>query len=155
VKTKRLEPDGTDKRLIMELRKDCRRSYRQLASALGMSPAAIMERMKWLEEKGYIQKYAVIPDWEKLGYEFVAAVQISMSHGAALLEVQKQIAKLPGVAAVYDITGQYDSMAILKCKSRQELSTLVKRILNLPKVEKTNTSMVLNVIKEVSEFSGV
>lgn len=153
MKTKRSEPDETDKRIIFELRKDCRRSYRQLASALKLSPAAIMERMKWLEQNGYTKKYSVIPDWEKLGYEFVAVVQISMSHGAALLEVQKRIAKLPGVAAVYDITGQYDSIAILKCKSRQELSALIKRILNLPKVAKTNTNMVLNVIKEVSEFN--
>ncbi len=152
MKTKRLQPDETDRRIIAELTENCRRSYRELASALGMSPAAVMERMKWLENEGVIDGYSVTANWEKLGYEFVAVVQISMSHGAALLDVQKKIAKLPGVTAVYDITGQYDSMAILKCKSRQELSSLVKKILNLPKVEKTNTSMVLNIVKEVSGF---
>jgi hypothetical protein len=46
-------------------------------------------------------------------------------------------------------------MAILKCKSRQELSGLIKKILNLPKVEKTNTNMILNIVKENDEFLGV
>lgn len=147
--------DEVDKRILEELKKDCRRSYRKLATGTGLSPAALIDRVKRLEKAGYVKGYSAVLDYNRLGYEFVAIVQISISHGAALLEVQKKIAKLSGVAAVYDITGQHDSMAILKCKSRQELSALVKRILNIPKVVKTNTSMVLNVVKEMDEFSGV
>jgi DNA-binding Lrp family transcriptional regulator len=147
--------DETDRRILSELKAGSRRSYRRLATDIGMSPAALIERIKRLEKDGYIKGYSAVLDYGKLGYEFVAIVQISISHGAALLDVQKKIAKLTGVAAVYDITGTYDSMAILKCKSRQELSSLIKRILNLPKVEKTNTSMVLNVVKEADEFKGV
>lgn len=147
--------DGTDEEILRELKRNCRRSYRKLATEIGMSPAALIDRMKRLEKEKYVKKYSAVLDYNKLGYEFVAIVQISISHGAALLEVQKKIAKLSGVAAVYDVTGQHDSLAILKCKSRQELSALVKRILNIPKVVKTNTSMVLNVVKESDEFEGV
>jgi Lrp/AsnC family transcriptional regulator for asnA, asnC and gidA len=147
--------DETDERILRELKKNCRQSYRKLATGIGLSPAALIDRMKKLEKKGFIKGYSVNLDYEKLGFEFEAMVQISMSHGAALLEVQKKIAKLSGVSAVYDITGKYDSMAILKCKSRQELSALIKKILNLPKVEKTNTNMILNIVKENDEFLGV
>jgi DNA-binding Lrp family transcriptional regulator len=147
--------DETDEGILRELKKDCRRSYRKLATETGLSPAALIDRMKKLEKKGFIKGYSAKLDYGRLGYEFEAMVQISITHGAALLEVQKRIAKLNGVCAVYDITGKYDSMAILKCKSRQELSALIKKILDLPKVEKTNTNMILNVIKEMDDFEGV
>jgi DNA-binding Lrp family transcriptional regulator len=146
--------DALDRKILEELREDCRRSYRQLAGSVGLSPASLMERVKKLERGGYVKGYSARLDFLKLGYEFMAVVQVSISHGS-LLDVQERIAKLPGVAAVYDVTGQYDSIAILMCKSRSELSGLVKRILAIQHVEKTNTNMVLNVVKETDEFRGV
>jgi DNA-binding Lrp family transcriptional regulator len=113
-----------------------------------------MERVKKLEKSGYVKGYAARLDYLRLGYEFMAVVQISISHGS-LLEVQGRISELQGVAAVYDVTGPYDSIAILMCKSRAELSALLKRILAIPHVDKTNTNMVLNVVKETDEFNGV
>ncbi len=146
--------DAVDRRIIEEMRSDCRRSYRQLAQAVGLSPASLMERVRKLEKNGYVKGYSARLDFLRLGYEFMAIVQISISHGS-LLDVQERIAKLPGVAAVYDVTGQYDSIAILMCRSRSELSGLIKRILAIAHVEKTNTNMVLNVVKETDEFKGV
>ncbi len=146
--------DAVDRKIIEELREDCRRSYRQLAESVGLSPASLMERVRKLEGSGYVKGYSARLDFLRLGYEFMAIVQISISHGS-LLDVQEKIAKLHGVAAVYDVTGQYDSIAILMCKSRSELSALVKRILAIQHVEKTNTNMVLNVVKEMDEFRGV
>jgi len=146
--------DGVDRKIIEEMRLDCRRSYRQLAESVDLSPAALMERVKKLEKSGYVKGYAARLDYLRLGYEFMAVVQISISHGS-LLEVQERISKLQGVAAVYDVTGPYDSIAILMCKSRAELSALLKRILAIPHVDKTNTNMVLNVVKETDEFNGV
>lgn len=154
-KMKQIHLKETDSRILRELKKDCRRSYRSLARAVGISPAALIERIRKMEQSGIIRGYTARIDHDMLGFEFVSLVQISIARGSSLLEVQKKIAKLQGVAAVYDVTGQYDSVAILKCKSRQELSALIKRILNVPNVEKTNTSMVLNVVKEMDEFSGL
>ena len=146
--------DAFDRRIVEEIRADCRRSYRRLAEAVGLSPAALMERIKKLENAGFVKGYSARLDFLKFGYEFMAVVQINISHGS-LLEVQEKISKLPGIAAVYDVTGQYDSMAILMCKSRAELSSLIKRILAIQHVDKTNTNMVLNVVKETDEFAGV
>lgn len=83
----------------------------------------------------------------------MAIVQISIS--GDLLKAQQKISKLKGVAAVYDTTGQYDSAAILMCKSRAELSALVKKILAIPDVDKTNSSVVLNVMKKLSDFEQI
>jgi len=146
--------DETDDRILGELRRDSRKSIRKLASSVGISPSAISERIRRMERAGIIKGYTTNIDFSRLGYEFVAIVQISIS-GGALLDVQKKISALPGVMAVYDVTGQYDSIAILMRKNRAELSYLIKKILAIPKVEKTNTNMVLNVMKDFTDLSGV
>lgn len=146
--------DDIDKQILKELRLNSRRSYRELSKAISISPAALIERMKRLEKNRYVLGYTANIDFLKLGYEFMALVQISISHGA-LLDVQEKISKLPGVAAVFDITGEYDSTAIVICKNRAELSALIKKILKISHVEKTNTSMVLNIMKDMQEFTGV
>ena len=146
--------DDTDERILRELGKDSRKSLRKLAISVGVSPSVISERIRRMESAGIIKGYTTSFDYLKLGYEFVAIVQISIS-GGNLLEVQKKISSMPGVAAVYDVTGQYDSIAILMRKSRSELSALIKKILAIPRVEKTNTNMVLNVMKDFTDYSGI
>ncbi len=146
--------DDTDRRIIHELKLNCRRSARELASELGLSPSSLIERMKKLESGGVVTGYSANLDYIKLGYEFMALVQISISHGK-LLDVQEKISRLPGVVSVYDVTGGHDSVAIVMCKNRADLSSLIKKILATQHVEKTNTSIILNVVKDQSQFSGV
>jgi DNA-binding Lrp family transcriptional regulator len=152
MKSKHLGTDETDQRILQELRRNCRRSYRELAQSAGMSPAALIERVKRLEEQGIVTGYSANFDYLKLGFEFMAVLQIGIA--GDLLEVQQKISKLGGVAAIYDTTGQYDSVAILMCKSRNELSSLVKKILATKGVQKTNTNIVLNVVKKLQDFEG-
>lgn len=143
--------DETDRRILRELRENCRRSARELALAVGISPSSLIERMKRMEGARVITGYSANLDYVKLGYEFMAVVQISIYHGK-LLEVQEKISKLQGVVAVYDVTGTQDSVAMVMCRSRAELSALVKKILGIPNVEKTNTSIILNVVKDSDTF---
>ncbi|MBU0586745.1 Lrp/AsnC family transcriptional regulator [Candidatus Micrarchaeota archaeon] len=146
--------DETDKRILGALRENCRRSARELALEIKISPSALIERIKRLEKSGIIRGYSADLDYSLLGHEFQGIVQINISQGK-ILEVQDNISKLPGVVAVYDITGNYDSIAMVMCKTRAEFSTLLKKILSIPHVEKTNTIMVLNVVKHMHEFDGL
>ncbi len=146
--------DDADKRIIAEMKANCRRSARELAVELGISPSSFIERLKRIEGAGIITGYSANVDHLKLGYEFMALVQISISHGK-LLDVQEKISRLPGVVSVYDVTGGQDSIAVVMCKSRADLSSLIKKILATQHVEKTNTSIILNVVKDQSQFLGV
>ncbi len=144
--------DDTDYSILRELRANCRRSYRELAQVLGMSPAALIERIKRIEKQGIIKKYSADIDFTKLKYEFTAFINVRINKGA-LLEVQRKIASLPSVAAVYDVTGDYDSLVYALCKNRSEMSQLIKKINKIEEVQRTNTTLSLNVIKEVHEFT--
>ena len=150
MKSEHLKLDQTDQRIIAELKQNCRRSYRELAASTEMSPAALIERIKKLEQQGVITGYSANFDFLKLGYEFMAVVQINIA--GDLLKIQEKISRLKGVAAVYDMTGDYDSLAIVMCKNRNELSALVKKILAIEGVNKTNTDVVLNIVKKLAEF---
>ena len=148
------ELDEMDKRIMRELVRDSKRSYRTLAKTLGMSTSAVIDRIRWLEDNRYILGYGARFDYLQLGFEFMAIVELSMA-GKDIIELEKKIAKLPHVAAVWDTTGEYDGIAIVMCKSRTELSEVVKRMMAIPGVEKTNTNIVLNVMKRLTEFDEV
>ena len=148
------ELDKLDQKLMQELIHDSRRSYRTLARDVGMSTTAIIERVRALENSGYISGYGCRVNYHKLGFEFMAIIEISIS-GKDLLLIERKISKIPHVAAVWDTTGDYDATAIAMCKTRDDLSVTVKNILGTPGVEKTNTNMVLNVISRLTEFEEV
>jgi len=72
-----------------------------------------------------------------------------------MLEVEKRIADIPNIYGVYDITGTYDALIFARFKNRDGLSRMIKEIHTYPDVERTNTHIVLNVIKEKSSLADL
>jgi len=141
-----------DIEILKKLSQDGRISLRQLASDLDKSPVTIKNHVEKLDNAGVITNYGIQIDYEKLGFDIIALIEITVSKGK-MLEVEKNIAKNPNVFAVYDITGTYDALILARFKSREKLSEMIKRIHTSPYVERTNTHFVLNIIKEHSSLS--
>lgn len=139
--------DELDERILGELLKDSKRSYRQLAKRLGVAVTTVINRIQRMEESGIITGYTIRVDYEKLGYELTVVTEITVSKGK-LLEMEKEIAKIPSVCAVYDVTGLTDAMVVAKFKNRKKLSDFTKGLLSMPFVERTNTHVVLTTMKE-------
>ena len=139
--------DEKDRSILKELLLNSNRSYRELARAIGVSTATVINHIQRLESAGVITDYSIRLDHERLGYELTVITEIIVSKGK-LLEVQEDIAKLPHVCGVYDITGETDSMVIAKFRSRGDLSEFTKSLLSMEFVERTNTHVVLNTVKE-------
>ena len=139
--------DEIDRKLLGELLRDSKRSYRELAKSLGVSTATVINHTQRLVSAGVIQDYSIRVDHERIGYELTVVTEITVSKGK-LLETDEEIAKLPNVCAVYDITGLTDAMVVAKFKSRSSLSEFTKALLAMPYVERTNTHMVLTTVKE-------
>jgi len=141
------ELNEVDMKILKALTLDARLSSRQLAKQCGISTSTALSRVKKLEEEGIIKGYSALVDHEKLGYALTVVTEITVSKGR-LLEVESEIAKLPNVCCVYDVTGLIDAIVIAKFKNREELSKFAKRLLAMPYVERTNTHVVLTTIKE-------
>ena len=139
--------NGLDRNIIMQLLADSRLSYRQMARKLKVSPNTILSRIVRMQSEGIIKHYAAVTDHEKLGYELTVVTEVIVSKGK-LLETDREIAKIPGVCAVYDVTGESDAIVIAKFKTRKELSDFTKKLLAMPYVERTNTHVVLTTVKE-------
>ena len=143
--------DETDVKILIKLLGDARLSYRKIAHEIGVSPPTVLTRVEKLEREKIIKFYSAVLDHEKLGYDLTAIIEVTAVKGK-ISEVEKHIAELPNVCAVYDITGLTDMMIIAKFKNRKELSNFVKKDLSMPHVERTNTHVVLLAVKEDFRF---
>jgi len=139
--------DETDVKILKTLLSDARLSSRQIAKQCGVSIGTVLSRIKKMEKEGIIKGYSALLDDEKLGYELTVVSKITVSKGR-LLEMENEIARLPNVCCVYDVTGLIDAIIVAKFKNREELGKFTKRLLSLPYVERTNTHVVLTTIKE-------
>lgn len=139
--------DQTDVKILKMLTSDARLSSRKIAEQCGVSVGTVLSHVKKMEKEGIIEGYSALLDHEKLGYELTVISEITVSKGR-LLEMENEIARLPNVCCVYDVTGLIDAIIVAKFKSREELGKFTKRLLALPYVERTNTHVVLTTIKE-------
>lgn len=139
--------DETDLKIIKELVRNSRLSFREIAKRLGISVGTVATRIARLEKEGVIRGYTALINHEKLGYNITAIIKLVIKEGR-LLEVQKELAKERNVMAVYDVTGEVDSIIVARFSDRNEMSKFVKRILSMPYVDRTHTHVVLEVVKE-------
>ena len=142
-----MELNETDKKILKNLLDDARFSSRQIAKNVGVSVGTVLSRIKKMEDVGLIKGYSVILDHEKLGYELTVVTEITVSKGR-LTEMENEIAKIPNVCGVYDVTGLTDAVIIAKFKNREDLGRFTKQLLSLPYIERTNTHVALTTVKE-------
>jgi DNA-binding Lrp family transcriptional regulator len=142
-----MELDETDVKILKVLLSDSRLSSRQIAKQCDISIGTVLSRIRKMEDEGIITGYTALLDQEKLGYELTVVTEITVSKGR-LLEMENEIARIPNVCCVYDLTGLADAAIIAKFKNREDLSKFTKKLLSLPFVERTNTHVVLTTIKE-------
>ncbi len=143
--------DEKDEKILKHLLVDARQSARHLAHKLNVSTVTMISRIKKLEEKKIIEGYTVRLNHEILGYDITAIIEVKTTKGK-MLEIEDEIAKTENVCAVYDITGDADTLVIGKFKDRKSLSEFVKKVSCIPNVENTITHLVLNTVKEDNRF---
>ncbi len=138
--------DDLDRKILRALSEDARKSYRVIAKALHTSIGTVSARIRRLEAAGVILRYVPILEERSLGYDLAALIGIKISRGK-LLEVQRRLARDPRVFGVFDVTGEWDSILMVRFKSVRDLDTFVKKLLATENVERTYTQVVLNVVK--------
>ena len=152
--TKDIKIEDLDIDILKILSQDGRKNKSTIAEDLKRSPNTIIKHVQNLEDKDVIKNYGIQIDYEKLGYNIIAIIELTISKGK-MLEVEKKIAQIPNIYGVYDITGTYDALILARFKTRDGLSRMIKDIHTSPYVERTNTHIVLNVIKEKSSLADL
>jgi Lrp/AsnC family transcriptional regulator for asnA, asnC and gidA len=139
--------DELDKKIISELNKDSRLSFRELSKNLNIAVGTISHRIKKMEEDGIIKGYIPVVEPSKAGYDLIAVINVTIKRGK-LQDVASLLDKFNNIVSIYNVTGNYDAVIIARFKNRGQLNNFVKELQTFENVDKTNTSLVLNTIKE-------
>lgn len=139
--------DELDRKILSLLQKDARLSYREIAKELNVAVGTVYNRLKRLEEEGILKGFYPKLDYEKLGYELTAIIGVR-AQGKRIIQIEREIAKDAHVLCVYDVTGEYDIIVIAKFKGREDMNRFVKKVLAIDGVEKTNTHVAMDIVKE-------
>jgi len=141
--------DDLDFLILGELSRNSNQSFRTLAKKLGVAITTVIKRVEKLKQKGVIKRYSIEIDYEKLGYGLSAVVEIEGAKGETL-GLEEKLSKHKNVSAVYDVTGQVDSIIIAKFKNSEELNEFIRSVLGMEEINKTTTHLVLKTVKEKS-----
>lgn len=138
--------DKLNQKLIQELQNNGRRSYTELAKMLGVTEGTVRKRVKDLQKRNIIRIAAILNPYE-IGYNFISimALQVRM---ADLHQVGEMLAQKPNIFYLAFVAGRYDLLAMVMCRSTQELSNFIKEhISSIPSIIRTETFVNLEVIK--------
>ena len=137
--------DDVDRRILAVLLADARTSMRSIAEKVALG--TVSNRVKRMEEMGVIHGYGVHIDAEKVGWTMTVLCGLRIEKGQ-LMEVQRKIAEDSRVFAIYDVTGEFDSMVLARVRNRAHLDDLSKTVLSSEGIIRTVTHVVLNTVKQ-------
>lgn len=139
--------DELNLKILSILQEDARTSSREIADRLDVATGTIYNRIKKMSEEGIIKGYIPFLDFQKIGFDLTALILIQVE-GGYMIQVEEELAAIPNIVAVYDITGEHDVAIIGRFKNRKSLNDFIKNMLKMEHLERTVTSVVLNVVKE-------
>lgn len=138
--------DDIAKRLIEELQRDGRRSYAALAKTVGLSEAAVRQRVQRLIDAGVMQVVAVT-DPMQVGFARQAMVGLRVE--GDLVAVANRLAEIEEVDYVVVTAGSFDILLEVVCEDDDHLLRLLsERIRSLPGVRDTETFVYLKLAKQ-------
>lgn len=132
--------DDKDKQILQILKEDGRAGYAAIGKQVGLSEGAVRKRIKELIDSGVIKKFTV-----KIGTSEGAEAITLLATDPALptQEVSKKIREIPNVETVYEVTGEYDIVAVISGMNVVEVNECVEKIRRVEGIMKTNTMIVL------------
>jgi Lrp/AsnC family transcriptional regulator for asnA, asnC and gidA len=139
--------DGKDLEIIKTLQADARTPFLEIAKRLRMSESAVRKRVRKLEREGVIEKYTIVVDPSKLGYNAVALVGLDVTPDK-YLTIVRELTSFEEVKSVVTSTGDHMIMAEVWAHDNRELTDIVTRkIGGLEGVTKVCPAIILERVK--------
>jgi len=136
--------DSTDEKIIEILKKNSRKPFVDIAEDVGLSESAVRRRVKTLIDNGIIKRFTLelsTPD------KTSALTLISVNPSVDTSKVSERLKTLEGVDTVYEITGQYDIVAIISAPTITDINKCIDNVRRIEGVDDTNTVIILRTVK--------
>uniref|UniRef100_A0A7J2T834 Lrp/AsnC family transcriptional regulator n=1 Tax=Ignisphaera aggregans TaxID=334771 RepID=A0A7J2T834_9CREN len=127
-------------KLLKLLKDNARTPYSKLARELNISESAVRKRIARLVKAGIIKKMTIEYELEN---EIKAVILVKTQPPIPVPEVSKNIKKIAGVDIVYEITGEYDIIAVIRASGVEMINRFIDEIRSIPGVVSTYTMVVL------------
>ncbi|MEI7860586.1 MAG: Lrp/AsnC family transcriptional regulator [Acidimicrobiales bacterium] len=138
--------DDINKAIVEQLQQDGRRTYGSIAEVVGLSEAAVRQRVQKMRDAGIMQIVAVT-DPLQIGFHSQAMVGIRADGDAR--EVADRLAAVEDIDYVVLVTGTYDILVELVCEDEDQMMELLNGVIRkIPGVRSTETFMYLKLKKQ-------
>jgi Lrp/AsnC family transcriptional regulator, regulator for asnA, asnC and gidA len=145
IKSLQIEIDGIDKKILRNLMEDARKPILQIAHKIGISGAAIHQRLKKLEEAGVVSGSKMVVNPTVLGFKTVAFIGIYLDKASSNAEAVKELRKIPEVLECHYTTGNWSILIKILCRDNEHLmQVLNKNIQAIQGVSRTETFISLD-----------
>ncbi len=143
--------DHVDSKILRLLQEDGRVTNADLAREIGLSPPSMLQRVRKLEQAGYVRQYTAILDHEALGYTIVVMAMISLAlHQEKPIEkFQAAVLNIPEVLECLHVSGEHDFMLKIVAKDMHDYERIVREQLSTIKgVGRIQSNFVLGINKD-------
>lgn len=139
--------DNIDNKILDCLRNNARIKASAISKEIHLSVSAVLERIHKMENSGIIKDYTIVVDEGKLGKGTSALMEVSLDHPKYYDSFTKSIKENINIVFCYYLTGDFDFMLKILCRSSEELEKIHREIKSLEGVCNTKTYFVLKDIK--------
>lgn len=139
-----IQIDGIDKKILRALMEDARTPILEIARQVGISGAAIHQRLRKLEKSGLLAGSKFVINPKTLGYTTMAFIGIYLDKAMSNPEAVKQLQKIPEVLECHYTTGNWSVFIKILCRDNEHLmQVLNKDIQSISGVSRTETFISL------------
>ncbi|MBT8253512.1 MAG: AsnC family transcriptional regulator [Flavobacteriaceae bacterium] len=139
-----IQIDGIDKKILRALMADARTPILEIARSVGVSGAAIHQRLRKLEKSGLLAGSKFVINARTLGYTTMAFVGIFLDKAANNTDAVKQLKRIPEVLECHYTTGDWSILIKVLCKNNEHLMHILnKEIQSISGVSRTETFISL------------
>jgi Lrp/AsnC family leucine-responsive transcriptional regulator len=147
--------DVIDRKILQVLQRDGRTSNVDLAKRVHLSPTPCFERVRRLEEAGYIERYVALLSAPKLGLGLLAFIEVSLdrTNPEAFDQLREQVAEMGAVQECHMVAGGFDYLLKVRIADMAAFRRFLgERISCLPGISRTHTYFVMEEIKATQEL---
>ncbi len=145
------EIDERDQHILDLVQRDAKLPQAEIARRVGLSTAAVNERLRKLENAGVIRRYAAVVDPRAVGVTITAFVEVFIEHPRHEPAFIERLLALDEVLECHHVTGEFSLLLKVRVRDMDALQQLLLHQLNAHEgVRQTRTVMVLSTVKEES-----
>ncbi|WP_105617581.1 Lrp/AsnC family transcriptional regulator [Vallitalea okinawensis] len=140
--------DNIDIQIINLLQKNARISISEISQCVNLSVSAVSERLRKLENSGYIKQYTTILDPEKMQKDLTVIMFVSLERSHFSAKFQEFVENEDEILECHYLAGSYDYSLKIITRNTLSLQRIMNTLKSLPGIRKTQTNVILSTMKK-------